>query len=218
MKTQKLTLMIIFICVISVFLFAALQEEGSAQKSAEKKLSPKYQAFLEKTRLIMTPQEREVFLMLSTNRDRDLFIESFWKARQKRDIRDSISTLMLLRMTQVLNLTEDQAAKIFPTMNRIEKEKRQIQGEIGKCMKSLRKSLKQEVPNAEELENQLKELKRLRNILRDKDQELESFLEENLSIIQRARYMLFSVDFYRGLREKLQRARALQKEMKHKEN
>ena len=49
--------------------------------------------------------------------------------QNNRRIRDNIRTLLLLRMTQALDLTEEQTAKIFPKISRIEKEKKEsIQG------------------------------------------------------------------------------------------
>ena len=53
----------------------------ATQKIKEKDLSPKYQEWLKLTRYIIQPKEREVFMKLVTNRDRDLFIETFWKQR-----------------------------------------------------------------------------------------------------------------------------------------
>ncbi len=53
----------------------------SAQKIKEKDLPPKYREFLKLTRYIILPQEEEVFLQLTSERDRDIFIETFWKQR-----------------------------------------------------------------------------------------------------------------------------------------
>ncbi len=48
----------------------------------EKKLPQRYQQWLdEEVVYIMTSLEREVFLQLTTDRERDLFIEAFWKHR-----------------------------------------------------------------------------------------------------------------------------------------
>ena len=58
-----------------------------AQKSAKKKepapkLPEKYKKWLEQEVVyIITPTEREIFLKLKTDRERDLFIEAFWKHR-----------------------------------------------------------------------------------------------------------------------------------------
>jgi GWxTD domain-containing protein len=46
-----------------------------------KTLDPQYQDFLKLVAYIITEKEKEVFLQLTSNRDRDIFIDSFWKIR-----------------------------------------------------------------------------------------------------------------------------------------
>ena len=53
----------------------------TAQKIKEQDLSAKYREFLKLTRYIILLQEEEVFMQLSNDRDRDIFIETFWKQR-----------------------------------------------------------------------------------------------------------------------------------------
>ncbi|HSA96849.1 MAG TPA: GWxTD domain-containing protein, partial [Acidobacteriota bacterium] len=54
---------------------------GAQAKVREKDLSPKYQEWLKLTTTFILPAEREVFLALSDDRERDIFIEAFWKQR-----------------------------------------------------------------------------------------------------------------------------------------
>lgn len=60
---------------------------GSSSLFSQKKISPsslpeKYKKWLqEEVVYIITPLEREVFLQLATDRERDMFIEAFWKHR-----------------------------------------------------------------------------------------------------------------------------------------
>ncbi len=65
-----------------IFLYlvtAALLFPG--QKIREKDLPLKHREWLKITRYIILSEEREVFLSLSSERERDLFIETFWKQR-----------------------------------------------------------------------------------------------------------------------------------------
>lgn len=55
--------------------------QESREKAKEKDLPPQFQQFLDLTRYIILPQEREVFLQLSADRDREAFIRTFWKQR-----------------------------------------------------------------------------------------------------------------------------------------
>lgn len=67
----------------------AAQKDSAVKPKAVKKptpadvksLDPIYQDFLKLVAYIISPKEREVFLELPDNRDRDIFIEDFWKIR-----------------------------------------------------------------------------------------------------------------------------------------
>ncbi|TET26412.1 MAG: GWxTD domain-containing protein, partial [Candidatus Aminicenantes bacterium] len=51
------------------------------QKIKQKDLPQKYQEFLNITKYIILPQEKDVFMQLATDRERDIFIVTFWKQR-----------------------------------------------------------------------------------------------------------------------------------------
>lgn len=53
----------------------------SQKKVQEKELAQKYRDWLTLTTYIILPQEKDVFMKLDNDRDRDIFIESFWKQR-----------------------------------------------------------------------------------------------------------------------------------------
>ncbi len=61
------------------------QKKTSSKKQSREKLPPlpeNYRKWLEEeVAYIITPVEREIFLKLKTDRERDLFIEAFWKHR-----------------------------------------------------------------------------------------------------------------------------------------
>jgi len=54
---------------------------AAAQKIAEKDLAPRYQDWLHLVGYHIQPIEKDVFLQLRNDRDRDAFIETFWKQR-----------------------------------------------------------------------------------------------------------------------------------------
>jgi len=66
------------ICLLCLFLTFSL---FSREKIKEKDLAEKYRDFLKLTRYIILPQEKEVFMQLATDRDKDIFIETLWKQR-----------------------------------------------------------------------------------------------------------------------------------------
>lgn len=74
----------------AVGLSAAQKDKSSPAKSKAvekrpqvdvKTLDPQYQDYLKLVAYIITEKEKEVFLQLTSNRDRDIFVDSFWKIR-----------------------------------------------------------------------------------------------------------------------------------------
>jgi hypothetical protein len=129
------------------------------------------------------------------------------QVRNRERIRENLMTLRLVRMTQALDLTEDQTAKIYPILNRIEKEKLDIQRRLGPEIEDLRAAAAKTPPVDADLLARIARIRDLRDQIKAKDDELEAFLNANLTLVQRAKYLVFTVDFYRGLGQVLDRAR-----------
>ncbi len=122
-------------------------------------------------------------------------------------LRENINTLMLLRMTEALELTEEQTAKLFPPLTRIEKEKADLQRRMGIEVRDLREILQSDPVREPDVAASVKRVRELRRALREKDEEFDSVVEANLTPVQKGKYVIFLVDFTRGLGEKLNRAR-----------
>jgi len=185
------------------------------QDTEKTEISPKYRAFLEETQRIMTSKDREVFLQLKSDRDRDIFIEAFWQQRggRQRGVRANINMLRLIRMVQVLDLTEDQVSVILPAMNKNEEEKQQLQGDLQLHLRDLRLLLRRETPEEQKLNEHLSSIRTLKGTLQAKEVEFEKFLADKLSLVQQANYIIFSQEFYRGLQEQLDNARRTQQRL-----
>ncbi len=65
--------------ILPVMVFAPVY--ATAERAKEKGLALKYQEWLNLTSYIILQKEKDVFLQLTTDRDRDIFIDSFWKQR-----------------------------------------------------------------------------------------------------------------------------------------
>jgi Spy/CpxP family protein refolding chaperone len=122
-------------------------------------------------------------------------------------LRNNINTLRLLRMTEALNLTEEQTAKLFPAMTRIENEKSELQRQMGDEIQELRSAVQKTSVDDEEILAHVARIQELRRSIRQKDQEFDAVLDANLTPLQKGKYMIFLVDFARGLGEVLNRAR-----------
>ena len=122
-------------------------------------------------------------------------------------VRDQLATLRLLRMTQALDLTEEQTSKLFPTINRLEKDKSVLQKEISANIRELRGLLKDPAPLKDDQVNPLlAAIKAGRDKVRAIDAELETFVESNLTTVQKAKYVLFNIEFMRSLTDVLNRS------------
>lgn len=68
--------------LLLILLLITLIFPAFAKKTKVSELPPQYKTWLEEEVVyIIIPGEREVFLQLSTDRERDLFIQAFWKQR-----------------------------------------------------------------------------------------------------------------------------------------
>jgi len=57
------------------------KEKKIDQRALEAALAPQYQKFLKMTAYIILPAEKDVLLRLTSDRERDIFIDTFWKQR-----------------------------------------------------------------------------------------------------------------------------------------
>jgi len=65
-----------------LFIFTIILSPSPQKKKSPKDLPPQYRKWLEEEVVyIITAKEKEVFLQLETDREREIFIEAFWKAR-----------------------------------------------------------------------------------------------------------------------------------------
>ena len=110
-------------------------------------------------------------------------------------------------MTQALDLTEEQTSRIYPALGRIEKDKANVQKKIASGLRELKDLLGSSRAGDEELLTRVRALQALRKDLRNLDEEFERILDESLTVVQKANYVIFSVDFYKGIWENLKKAR-----------
>jgi GWxTD domain-containing protein len=75
--TRKISSLWLVLCVAVALPVAAQQQK----KIKESDLVPKYQEWLNLVTYIILPQEKDVFLRLSNDFERDIFINAFWKQR-----------------------------------------------------------------------------------------------------------------------------------------
>jgi Spy/CpxP family protein refolding chaperone len=122
-------------------------------------------------------------------------------------LRERIGDLYILRLTRALDLTEEQTSRIYPLLVRAEKDKAELQRRLGLDMRELRAELAKSPAGEGRLLELVAAIRETRRSIRGLDDEVESALEAVLTPVQRARYLIFTVDFLRGVGETLERAR-----------
>lgn len=122
-------------------------------------------------------------------------------------LRERIGDLYILRLTRALDLTEEQASRIYPLLVRAEKDKAALQRSLGLDMGELRALLAKSPAGEARLLELVAGIRETRRSIRAIDDEVESALEAALTPVQKARYLIFTVEFLRGVGETLERAR-----------
>ena len=124
-------------------------------------------------------------------------------------LRENISNLYLLRLTRALELTEEQTAKLYPFLTRVEKDKAGLQRQLSLDLRDLRAELAKSPAGEEKILGLVARIREARRSIRQKDDEVEDVFEGVLTPVQKARYLVFTVDFLRSIGENLERARGL---------
>ncbi len=123
-------------------------------------------------------------------------------------LRERIGELYLIRLTRALDLTEEQTAKVYPLLTRTEKQKAEIQSKMGQDVRALRDELARSAPQEKELDALVEKIREERLLIRKMDEEAETGLDRVLTPVQRARYLVFNIEFLRNVGENLGRIRA----------
>jgi Spy/CpxP family protein refolding chaperone len=122
-------------------------------------------------------------------------------------LRERISDLYLIRLTAYLELTEDQTARLYPVLTRVEKDKLALQRGLGTDLRDLRAELAKVQPGEREVVALTDRIRQARRAVREKDEEAEAALDRVLTPLQKAKYLVFTVDFLRNVGENLGRVR-----------
>jgi hypothetical protein len=127
--------------------------------------------------------------------------------RNQSNLRQNLFTLRALRMTQELELTQEQTAVIFPELNRAEKDKAELQRQLAMELRDLRLMLKEGKASPEEFEIRVARVREIRQKIQKREEAFEEFLFQQLTSTQKARYIIFNLDFNRIIMEKINRLR-----------
>ena len=115
-----------------------------------------------------------------------------------------IETIKIWKMTEALNLDEDQAAKLFPKLAQLEASRREFHGRQRLLRDELIELLKQRPLRDEEIKMRLDQLDRAETDFRGHEQVVRGGLRSILSLEQQARFALFEDRFETEMRSVIQ--------------
>ena len=128
----------------------------------------------------------------------------------RRDHRKHAERIQLFRLWKIMeevNLTDEQVDKFFPLMREYGKQERELAGQRGKLLRSLRKELHEEGPSDSKLKETLAQLKdNSRKIVESKNKAIDD-AAKILSVQQQAKLALSLHEVERNIWESIARIR-----------
>lgn len=115
-----------------------------------------------------------------------------------------IETIKIWKMTEALNLDEDQAAKLFPKLAQLEASRREFHRQQRMLRDELTELLKQQPLRDQEVKARLERLERTEIDFRGREQVIRGGLRSILSVEQQARLALFEDRFESEMRRAIQ--------------
>jgi regulator of replication initiation timing len=132
---------------------------------------------------------------------------------QKRaeELRKKVELIWMWKMTEELNLSEQEGAKLFPVLRTYEEKKRNLREENRRLVRELEKMIKDKAPQGD-LKKTMHMLEENDRMLQQVEQEGFHEVEKILPVEKQARYIVFQAHFLREIHDLIQRAR--QKEVR----
>jgi hypothetical protein len=121
------------------------------------------------------------------------------KKEQREKLRQRIESIKMWKLTQTLDLDEKTAARLFPLMNRYDKKRAEVQHDIRKNIRDLKKTL--QIHDEHRLSAVMKNLETYHGKIKDIEEQEWSDLKNILSVEQQAKLILFKMNFEREIRK-----------------
>ncbi|MDH5201664.1 MAG: hypothetical protein OEZ31_02470 [Nitrospirota bacterium] len=127
------------------------------------------------------------------------------KKEQMERVRKRVETLRMWKLTKVLDLNEKTSAQLFPLLNGYDRKRAEIERALWTGMKDLRDSLKER--RESRLRDILDRLEMDHKALQRINDEERAEVKKILTVEQRAKFVLFQVEFNKEIRRIIAEAR-----------
>lgn len=131
----------------------------------------------------------------------DEFFDGSMRGPGHERIRERIKTIKIWKLTEELNLTEQQSVQFFPAYNNHQTERERINTERKELFKQLDEQTMRGKTDDKEIKKLLDQLESLNQQLADKQAEFRKKLESILTTRQIGRLVVFEVKFQHHIRE-----------------
>ncbi|RKZ26482.1 hypothetical protein DRQ26_04350 [bacterium] len=131
-----------------------------------------------------------------------LFAQPMMPDKSDPEIMERIETVKMWKLTEALDLSEEQAAKLFPVMNRANKRRKEIKSRQMELFGVLRDALDSGADSTELL-SILDEMTDLKNQECELQIDFLSQIKQILSPEQQAKYVMFEVEFKKRMMQLL---------------
>lgn len=121
--------------------------------------------------------------------------------RDERDSRKVIEAVYIWRMTEELDLSEEQISKFFPKLKKLENAETEHSLRTAKAIAELGELLKSDKPSRSALKKKMDELELLESEFQKKKAKLKDEMRDVLSIEQQAKLVVFRHRFHKEMRK-----------------
>lgn len=126
------------------------------------------------------------------------------------ELRKRVELIWMWKLTEELNLTEKEGAKLFPVLRTYEEKKRGLREENRRLVGELERMIKDNAPQGE-LKGIIRSLEENDGKRQDVEKEAFREIEKILSVEKQAKYIVFQARFKHEIHGLLQRARHKEK-------
>ncbi len=186
--------LISFIIILSIFIV-----QGKAQKIDDKFILNQYKVY-----------EKDFYLIPA----RQSFLEAEFLIKQ--DLQEMIETIRIYKITQELDLTEEQSVKFFPKLKEMRLAKQEFFDNQTKLNELLERYLQDANKFAKEIKAIISEMETNETKLREKEARIKKEIANILTPEQLAKFLLLQQKFNREMREMVEKAKDMRRELWHR--
>lgn len=130
--------------------------------------------------------------------------------------KEKLEMIRIWKLTEELNLSEDQSTQFFPKLKELQRIREEFERNRMKIIEEIENYLRNAKKYEKELKAKLQELELSESKFREAEAKIKKEIAAILTPEQQAKFMLFQMRFNEELRNVIQRAKNMKKEMRAK--